>query len=308
MMKGVTSVLSRVTTSFAPVTIGEQAEDLIRTLPGVVSVRVVGGDDNSVREVHILTTSEVSAKQTVRNVESALFAHLGVRIDHRRISVAAASETPAPLSMPPAAPPQVPQTSAPSGGVGAQSSSMSSAPRSSASRGPILDADDDYASRSGRPAEHRRDPGRESTETNVNVSSESFVIRPSGRRRLYFEDVEVRGSRTRGVSCRVTLAKDGASYVGEARGVDGDRARLELAARAACLAIGDADGRDRQFGLEGVRIFEAFERKFVFVGVTVRYGREARLLSGTCEVIDSAETAAVLAVLDATNRWIEYGV
>ena len=101
--------------------------------------------------------------------------------------------------------------------------------------------------------------------------------------------------------------KDGTSFIGESRGVDGDRARLELAARAACLAIGDADGTDRQFGLEGVRVFEAFDRKFVFVGVAVRAGRDMRLLAGTCEVGDSAETSAVLAVLDATNRWIEYG-
>ncbi|MGI8767192.1 MAG: hypothetical protein ACR2KM_11890 [Gemmatimonadaceae bacterium] len=127
------------------------------------------------------------------------------------------------------------------------------------------------------------------------------------RRRIYFEDVEVRGSRARGVSCRVSLMKDGTSFIGEARGVDGDRARLELAARATCLAIGDADARDRQFGLEGVRVFEAFDRKFIFVGVSVRHSRDVRLLAGTCEVIDSAETAAVLAVLDATNRWLEYG-
>jgi hypothetical protein len=28
------------------------------------------------------------------------------------------------------------------------------------------------------------------------------------------------------------------------------------------------------------------------------------MLTGSCEVRDSAETAAVLAVLDATNRWM----
>lgn len=264
-------------------TIGDQAEELIRTLPGVVSVRVVGGDDNSVREVHILTTTEVSAKQTVRNVESALFAHMGVRIDHRRISVAATTEAPPPpVAMPVAAP-------SPSAATGSRRATL-----------------DD-----GEPLFSHSASRRESTPGPVSGSTPAPSEQlPAGspRRRLYFEDVEVRGSRTRGLSCRVTLTKDGSSYIGEARGVDGDRARLELAARAACLAIGDADGRDRQFGLEGVRIFDAFERKFVFVGVTVRYGREARLLSGTCEVSDSAETASVLAVLDATNRWIEYGV
>ena len=49
---------------------------------------------------------------------------------------------------------------------------------------------------------------------------------------------------------------------------------------------------------------EAFDREFVFVGVTVRLGRESALMTGSAEVKDSAETAAVLAVLDATNRWV----
>jgi len=244
----------------------EQAEELIRTLPGVVSVRVVDDADGSLLEIHILTTSEIPAKQTVRNVESALFAHLGIRIDHRRISVAATTETPPP------APLRQSSTPAPT------------AAKASRHAQPSLDDEGDRI---------------------------GIYAPPLGadgpKRRVYFEDVEVRGSRSRGLSCRVTLMKDGTSFIGESRGVDGDRARLELAARAACLAIGDADGKDRQFGLEGVRVFDAFERKFVFVGITVRAGRDARLLAGTCEVGDSAETAAVLAVLDATNRWIEYG-
>jgi len=256
-----------VTTSVAPERLAEQAEDLIRTLPGVVSVRVVGEGDGSIQEVHILTTSEISAKQTVRNVESALFAHLGLRIDHRRISVAATTEAPPPASPRPAA----------SDTVSAGSSRHTPAQPAAA-----VPADDTVYS----PA-----PGQDGP-----------------RRRIYFEDVEVRGSRTRGLSCRVTLTKDSTSYVGESRGLDGDRARLELAARAACLAISDADGKDRQFALEGIRIFDAFDRKFIFTGIMVRAGRESRLLAGTCEVLDSAETAAVLAVLDATNRWIEYGV
>jgi len=33
-------------------------------------------------------------------------------------------------------------------------------------------------------------------------------------------------------------------------------------------------------------------------------GREPVVLTGRCEVRDSAETSAVLAVLDATNRWM----
>ena len=173
-----------------PARLGEQAEELIRTLPGVVSVRVVDNGEGSIQEVHILTTSEVPAKQTVRNVESALFAHLGLRIDHRRVSIAAVSEAPPPQ------PKQSPPSSTPS---------------------PIAPP----KSRAGADTEgmgvYMPTPGMDGP-----------------RRRIYFEDVEVRGSRARGVSCRVSLIKDGTSFIGEARGVDGDRARLELAARAAC--------------------------------------------------------------------------
>lgn len=267
-----------MTTFVTPARLAEQAEELIRTLPGVVSVRVVDNGEGSIQEVHILTTSEVPAKQTVRNVESALFAHLGLRIDHRRVSVAASSDAP-PVAAAPAA-------SQPSAAAAARPSD---------------------AERFGGDAPV---PTRKSSRAADTEGMGVYVPVPGlegPRRRIYFEDVEVRGSRARGVSCRVSLMKDGTSFVGEARGVDGDRARLELAARAACLAIGDADAKDRQFGLEGVRVFDAFDRKFIFAGVTVRYGRNVRLLAGTCEVIDSAETAAVLAVLDATNRWLEYG-
>ena len=128
-----------------------------------------------------------------------------------------------------------------------------------------------------------------------------------GKRRLYFEDVEVRGSRSKGVSCRVTLRKGEASWMGEAQGIEGDRSRLDLAARATVIAIAAAEEREGQLAVEGVKLIEAFERSFVFVAVTVRSGRDAKLLTGTCEVRESAETAGVLAVLDATNRWIEQG-
>jgi hypothetical protein len=125
-------------------------------------------------------------------------------------------------------------------------------------------------------------------------------------RRLYFEDVEVRGSRSKGLSCRVTLRKGNASFIGEALGIEGDRSRVELAARATLLAIADADNREGQLGVQGVKVFDAFERTFVFVAVSVRSGRENKVLTGSVEMRESAESAGVLAVLDATNRWIEH--
>src|SRR5206468_9855914 len=83
----------------------QRAEELLSTLPGVISARIVASGSGSVEEIHILTTDEVSPKQTVRNVESALIAHLGMRVSHKKISVATSSEGRAiPAALAPSAP------------------------------------------------------------------------------------------------------------------------------------------------------------------------------------------------------------
>jgi hypothetical protein len=56
--------------------------------------------------------------------------------------------------------------------------------------------------------------------------------------------------------------------------------------------------------VEGCKMFEAFDAEHVFVGIAARDGRDRVLLTGSCQVKDSPETASVLAVLDATNRWL----
>jgi len=125
------------------------------------------------------------------------------------------------------------------------------------------------------------------------------------RRRIYFEDVEVRRSRSKGVACRVTLRKGDQSYIGEAEGVENERLRVELAARATLAAIREAEGEQRAVALEGCKLVDAFEHQFIFVGITTRTGRDQGLVTGSAEVRESAETASVLAVLDATNRWLD---
>jgi hypothetical protein len=229
----------------------QRAEELLATLPGVISVRVVAGPTGSVDEIHLLTSEQVSPKQTVRNVESALMAHLGMRVSHKKISVATTSEP-------------------------------------EKARGRDV---------------HVADVAPEPAETAV--PQVTTVTDGKWRRLLYFEDIEVRRSRARGVTCRVTLKKGDESFIGEAEGLESDRMRVELAARATVVAIGQS-GETRQLTFEGFQILEAFDREFVFVGLRARFGREAVLLTGTAESRESPETAAVLAVLDATNRWIEY--
>ena len=232
----------------------QRAEELIATLAGVVSVRIVATESGMVDTIHVLTTGETQPKQMVRNVESALMAHLGMRVDHRKVSVAMTSARPTPAAGLPVA------------GV-----------EQGVERGRVASAT------SPTPAAGVAVPGRT----------------------LLFEDVEIRGSRAKGVGCKVTLRRGDDVYVGDAEGFESDRSRVELAARAALMAIAKSEGEEgRVLLLEGSKVFEAFDREFVFVGVTVRMGRESALLTGSATMKDSAETAAVLAVLDANNRWV----
>lgn len=225
----------------------QRAEELIATLPGVVSVRIVQTESGLVDTIHVLTTGETQPKQTVRNVESALMAHLGMRVDHRKVSVATTTARGTPAA-------------------GTLAAVVAAA----------------------APA----------------AAGESAATAGMRGRTMLFEDVEIRGSRAKGVACKVTLRRGDETYVGESDGVESDRSRVDVAARATLAAIAKSDGNERRLSLEGSKMVEAFDREFVFVGVTVRLGRESALMTGSAEVKDSAETAAVLAVLDATNRWV----
>ena len=158
-----------------------RAEDLLLTLPGVISARIVAADDGTVSDIHLLTTVEVNPKQTVRNVESALMAHLNMKVDHRKISVA---------------------------------TSVDAAQRAAA------------------------------REESVAAAEAVVSAATLGRRMIYFEDVEVRRSRVKGVACRVTLRKDEKSYSGEAEGVESERSRAN---RSRCRCHRDDRGLRRRY-------------------------------------------------------------
>jgi hypothetical protein len=256
-----------------------RAEELLTTLPGVKSAKIVASPNGEVDEIHVLTTAEYTPKQTVRNVESALIAHLGMRVDHRKISVATSTE--------------------PGRASGAQPAYDQPGPRHSA---PAAQYVAEHTAHVAASEDEFRELVREVDSTLAGVVPEDL-----SRRRVYFEDVEVRRSRARGVLCRVTLRKGDSTYSGEAEGVEGQRSRVDLAARAALKAITQAENGERTLALDGVKLIEAFDREFVFIGVAAQFGRERALLTGSCEVRESAETAAVLAALDATNRWIAHG-
>lgn len=63
-------------------------EDLLSRLPGVLAVRLSVNDWGAIQTVHVLATVDRGAKQIVRDIESALQARFGLRLDHKKVSVA----------------------------------------------------------------------------------------------------------------------------------------------------------------------------------------------------------------------------
>jgi hypothetical protein len=212
----------------------KRVENLITGLTGILSARVVVTPLGEVSEVHVLTRSDIQPKQVVRNIESALMAQLGFKIDHRKISVAQTADV--------------------------------------------------------RPIEA--------------LHNEAITERVK-RRVVVFKGMELRPSdRPQRVQVRVKLAYGDREASADELGTDTVRNRVEAAARAAAACL-DELIPDNSIALEGASLIDAFDRKFVMVAVHGLGGREAQLLVGTCEIRESAERSAVLAVLDATNRWVD---
>ena len=210
----------------------KRAENLLTSLTGVLSASVVVSPQGEVDEIHVLTRNDIPAKQVVRNIESALMAQLGMKVDHRKISVAQTADV--------------------------------------------------------RPIEE--------------LQEDAIAVR-SKKRVVVFRGMEVRPSeRPQRVVVRVTLGFQDREATAEETGTDTMRNRVETAARATASCL-DELLPDNSVALEGAAIVEAFDRKLVLVAVHGLGGREAQLLTGTCEIRESAERSAVLAVLDATNRW-----
>jgi hypothetical protein len=211
-----------------------RAENLLTSLEGVLSARVVTTPLGEVSEIHILATSAQTPKQVVRNVESALLAHLGLKVDHRKISVA------------------------------------------------------------------------HTTEVQPLQALEQVAVRTQANQRtVLFEDVVVTSSsgRARWVTATVTLSCGGKTEQASDEAPDTPKNRVEACARAAVTLL-ERLLEQHGLALEGTQVVEGFGKTLVMAGVQAMGGRQSTLLVGTAEVRESAEHAAVYAVLDATNRWV----
>ena len=209
-----------------------RAENLLTSLEGVLSARVVTTPLGEVSEIHILAQSGLAPKQVVRNVESALLAQLGLRVDHRKISIAQTADV--------------------------------------------------------RPIE--------------TLDHEAVSVRARHRTVLFENMTASPSSRPHHINLTVTLSCNGKSESADADSSDTPRSRVEAAARATIQVL-DRLLEGAAVALDGAKIVEGFDCQFVFAAVQGLGGRDSLLLTGTAQIRESAERAAVFAVLDATNRW-----
>ncbi|HEX6587663.1 MAG TPA: hypothetical protein VF039_01470 [Longimicrobiales bacterium] len=102
--------------------------------------------------------------------------------------------------------------------------------------------------------------------------------------------------------CTVTLERGGTRYSGAAEGADTMQGRAEAAAEAVLRAVVGMPG-GASLGFEGARVVEAEGRSYVLVAVRVMDVRPPLPLSGAALMDRAPEEAAIMAALQATNRW-----
>jgi len=167
------------------------------------------------------------------------------------------------------------------------------------------------------PVDHRKISVAQTSEPNVAELPEPVLPMqlvdepmPSHSRVLFYSH-QVATERSNQVKHRVEVEWQGDTFVGESRAADLPKPKLEAVAKATLEAVEKAvdakqeDGRrEVTLSLDGVRIVDAFERKFVLVAVHAISGRDVARLAGTTVSDESTDRAAILATLQATDRWV----
>ena len=118
--------------------------------------------------------------------------------------------------------------------------------------------------------------------------------------------------RSHQVKHRVEIEWRGERYTGSSSAADLPRPRLEAVSRATLAAVEsallseleDSPGPGVTLALDGVKLVDAFDRKFVLVAVNAMSGRDVTPLAGATVVEVSSDRAAILATLQATDRWV----
>ncbi len=269
-----------------------EVERLIGALRGVRSSRVIMASDGRIVEIHVLSTPEFHPKQVVRNVESALSAALRLDVDRRIISVSQLQEDmPPPREAP--SPEEGSSLSAradPFEALGRARDASRGAPRAAGRRPPA-----------GAEVERDRAESQPTGGLVIPLRPPAFSAGPAERVR--FAGIRTHTHSSRSVACEVRLSLDGAEFVGREEAPDTESGRLGAAARATFAALEAALG-EAPAVLEGVSAVDADAGRYVLVLARGYAGRERVPLVGTARMRGAPEDAAVLATLQALDRWL----
>ena len=248
-----------------PIDHAEDAERLLGSLAGVVSAHVVADVTGTIVEIHILSSADLHPKQMVRNVESALSAGLGIKIDRRVVSVA-----------------QIRAEIDSNGHRPGTAEPLESEPEVRA-----LVHDEPEAP--GYGDERSAEPETPARQTEP-VPPRLRFVRFEARR-----DVER-------CYCDVVLRTGKDQITGSASGPDTPAGRAEAGACAVFEGIGRARPQI-QIELEAAVISTGRDRDYVIVAAHAVVERGSVPLAGAAPITRSPEEAGILAALQATNRW-----
>jgi len=124
------------------------------------------------------------------------------------------------------------------------------------------------------------------------------------RERLVLVRYDTRTQGSHEAQCRVVLRLGEVEYTGSSEGPNTPQGRAGAAARALFAALAASRGRE-DLALEDATLVDTLGRTFVLVAAHGLAGRQSVPLTGVAAVARSAEEAAILASLQATNRWAE---
>ena len=108
--------------------------------------------------------------------------------------------------------------------------------------------------------------------------------------RLLFVSHRIESERAGHIRHRVDVEWGEELFTGEAVGADVPKAKLER--------------RHVTLALDGAKLVDAFDHTYVLVAVHAISGRHIQTLSGATPVTGSPDRAAIMATLQATDRWV----
>lgn len=71
----------------------KQMENVLNSIPGVLSTKIVFDQHEEIEEMHIMATTDRNPKQISRDIQSIMLAKFDLDFDHKKISIAQVAET-----------------------------------------------------------------------------------------------------------------------------------------------------------------------------------------------------------------------